>query len=75
MTNTVSLVMKKLTKMPTAAQDQFAFEMLDRIAAWEELREKIAVGVRQLNAGLGRPWSKKEMLAEFRKRHAARKKK
>ena len=65
--------MKKIAKMPPTAQDQFAFEMLDRIAAWEELREKIAVGIRQLDAGLGRPLSKKELITEFRKRHAKRK--
>ena len=74
MTKTISLVLKKISKLPLATQDEIGFEILDRIAAWEELREKIAVGIRELDAGLGRPLNRKTLIAEFRKLHAKRKK-
>lgn len=70
MADIFSVAVKQVAKLPKDLRDEWGCEMIDRVAAWHELREKIAVGIRELDAGLGRPLSKKELLKELRKRHA-----
>jgi len=69
MTKTLAEAMKQVKELPDETQDRFAFDIIDRVAAWHEVREKIAAGARELDAGLGRPLSKKDLLAMLRKRH------
>lgn len=74
MTKTLALAMKEVKKLPEEIQERFGFDLIDRVAAWHELREKIAEGVREADAGLLRPLSARVLIKEFRKRHAKRKK-
>ncbi len=55
MTSTLRLAMEKAAQLPEAAQEQIGLELLDRIAALEELRAEIQIGIDQLDAGLGEP--------------------
>jgi len=70
MEKTFALATKEVAKLPKETQAEFGRDLIDRIAAWRELREKIAEGVRELNAGMGRPLDIKKFMKEFRRRHA-----
>jgi hypothetical protein len=53
MTSTLELAIEKASKLPEAAQEQIGLEMLERIAAIEDLRRELEIGIRELDAGLG----------------------
>jgi hypothetical protein len=55
MTSTLELAIEKASKLPEAAQEQIGLEMLERIAAIEDLRKELEIGIRELDAGLGQP--------------------
>ncbi len=55
MTSTLELAIAKASKLPEAAQEQIGLEMLERIAAIEDLRKELEIGIRELDAGLGQP--------------------
>ena len=64
---------KEIKKLPSEMQDNVGMDLIEHAAAWRALREKIMEGVRELDAGLGRPLDKKEFMKEFRRRHAKKK--
>lgn len=73
MEKTFASATKEVAKLPKETQADFGRDLMDRVAAWYQLREKIAVGVRELDAGLGRPLNIKKFMKEFRRKHAKRK--
>ena len=73
MTKTLAAAIKKVKELPDETQERFGFEIIDRVAAWHELREKIEKGIRELDAGLGRELSEKDLRAMVRKRHGKKK--
>ncbi len=73
MTKLLSQGVKSLKTLPAEVQDRIGFELMDRAMAWHELREKIMEGVRELDAGLGTPFTKKDLRAMILKLHESKK--
>jgi len=69
----LAIAMKKAAGLPEELQEDLSYEIIDRVAAWHELREKVAEGIRSLDAGEGKILTKKELLKELRKRHGKKK--
>ena len=72
MTSTLELAIEKASKLPEAAQEQIGLEMLERIAAIEELRRELEIGIRELDAGLGQPLDVEDVKRRGRERLAKR---
>ena len=75
MTKTLSQVVKRVSAWPNESREAFSNDMLARVNALEELREKIAVGMRDIEAGRVVTINKASFIKELRKRHARAKKK
>jgi len=73
MTKALAEGIKKVRELPEEVQDRIGQELRDRAAAWQELREKILEGVRELDDGLGKPFTKKDLKAMIRKWHESKK--
>lgn len=74
MTKMLSAAIKEIRKLPAQVQENIGIDLIDRVAAWRELREKIAVGIREADAGLARPLSRKALLKMVREHHAKKEK-
>ena len=72
MTSTLELAIEKASKLPEAAQEEIALEMLERIAALEALRAAIQIGIDQADAGLASELDVEELLRELNEEHARR---
>ena len=72
MTSTLELAIEKASKLPEAAQEQIGLEMLERIAAIEDLRRELEIGIRELDAGLGQPLDVEDVKRRGRERLAER---
>ena len=72
MTSTLELAIEKASKLPEAAQEQIGLEMLERIAAIEDLRRELEIGIRELDAGLGQPLDVEDVKRRGRERLAKR---
>ncbi len=70
MTSTLELAIEKASKLPEAAQEQIGLEMLERIAAIEDLRKELEIGIRELDAGLERPLDVEDVKRRGRERLA-----
>ena len=68
------LAMKEVKKLPAEMQERFGYEIIDRVAEWHALREKIAAGARELDAGLGRPLNVRDVIHRARARYGKKKK-
>ena len=55
MNATLKLAVAKVAELPEEAQERLGLELLDHLAALEKLRADLDVGIRQLDAGLGKP--------------------
>ena len=73
MTKLLAAGINQIKKLPPEMQDNVGMDLIEHAAAWRELKEKIMEGVRELDAGLGRPLNSKEFMREFRRRHAKKK--
>ena len=73
MTKLLAAGINQIKKLPPEMQDNVGMDLIEHAAAWRELKEKIMEGVRELDAGLGRPLDKKEFMRELRRRHAKKK--
>ena len=69
MVKMLELAMSKATALSEAAQEQTGRELLERIEMFEQLRAEIDIGIRQLDAGLGKKLDIEEVIARARKRH------
>ena len=70
MTKTLANVVKRVSAWPEESREAFSQDMLARVNALEELREKIAVGMRDIEAGRVVKINKASFIKEIRKRHA-----
>jgi hypothetical protein len=72
MVKTLELVIAKATALSEPAQDELGRLMLRCIERLEALQAEIDVGIRQLDAGLGRELDIDEFMKELRERHASK---
>lgn len=75
MTKTLAHVVKRVSVWPEASREAFERDMLARVNALEELRVKIAVGMRDIEEGRVVKLDKASFTKALRKRHARAKKK
>jgi len=72
MVKTLELAIAKAAELPEAAQEALGREMLRRIQALDELRAEIEIGIRELDAGLGRELDIEELLNRLHEEHAGK---
>jgi hypothetical protein len=72
MVKTLELAISKAAELPEAAQEALGREMLRRIQALDELRADIDIGIRELNAGLGRELDIEELLDQLHEEYASK---
>jgi len=71
MSKTLELAVAKAASLPEAAQEQIAYELLERIDTLSALRAAIDVGLAELDAGLGTPLDIDEVIREARADYAS----
>jgi hypothetical protein len=72
MNATLELAIAKVSELPEEAQERIGLELLDRLAALEQLRAKIDVGIKEADAGLARPLDIDGVIRRGRERLANR---
>ena len=72
MVKTLELAISRASELPDAEQEQLGRELLEHLDALAQLRATIDIGVRELDAGQGKPLDIKEVIAQARKEHASR---
>lgn len=70
MVKTLELAVSKAAELPEAAQEQLGRELLRKIEALNKLRAEVEIGIRELDAGLGREIELEEFLRLAREEHA-----
>jgi hypothetical protein len=70
MVKTLELAMSKAAALSEAAQEELGRELLDRIESLEQLRAEIDIGIRQLDAGLGKELDFDEVIRKARASYA-----
>jgi hypothetical protein len=66
MIKTLELALSKAATLPEAAQEQIGRELLERIDALARLRDEIAAGLRELDAGKGEELDIEEFIKQAR---------
>jgi len=74
MVKSLELAFSKAASLPDAAQEQIGRELLDRLDALARLRAEVEVGIKQLDAGEGRPLDIDDVIKQARAEHAAKSK-
>ena len=69
MVKTLELAIAKVANLSEAAQEQLGRELLERIETLEGLRSEIAVGMRELDAGLGEELDIEDVIEQARREH------
>ena len=72
MVRTLEIAISKASNLPEAAQEQLGRELLERIETLEQLRGEIEVGIRELDAGLGKELDIEEVIGQAHREHAKR---
>jgi hypothetical protein len=72
MVKALELAFSKAAALPDAAQEQLGRELLDRLDALARLRAEVEIGIRQLDAGEGRPLDIEDVIKQAREEHARR---
>lgn len=75
MTKTLTHIVKRVSAWPEESREAFSKDMLARVDALEELRAKIAVGMRSIEEGRVVKIDKASFIKALRKQHARAKKK
>ncbi len=71
MTDIFTVAIKKAGVLPPAVRDNFGYELIDRVAAWNELKKKIAAGMADVDAGrVSKLPTVEAIIQEAKKRHA-----
>jgi Arc/MetJ-type ribon-helix-helix transcriptional regulator len=70
MVKTLELAIAKVAELPEAAQEALGREILKQVDELTALRAEIEIGIRQLDAGLGRELDLEEFLQRARAEHA-----
>lgn len=66
MVKALELAFSKAAALPDAAQEQLGRELLDRLDALARLRAEVEIGIRQLDAGEGRPLDIEDVIKQAR---------
>jgi hypothetical protein len=69
MVKALELAIAKVADLSEAAQEQLGRELLERIDALSRLRADIDVGLRELDAGLGRELDVEDVIRQARREH------
>ena len=69
MVKALEIAMTKAAGLPEAAQEQLGRELLERIDTLSRLRADIEVGLRELDAGLGRELDIEDVIRQARHEH------
>jgi hypothetical protein len=72
MNTTLKLAIAKVSELSDEAQERIGFELLDRFASMERLRADIEIGIKELDAGLGRPLDIEDVIRRGKERLAKR---
>ena len=67
---TLELAVHKAEMLPEAAQEQLGRELLERIDSLDQLRAEVEIGLRELDAGLGKELDIEEIIRAARADHA-----
>jgi hypothetical protein len=70
MVKTLELAIRKAASLPEAAQEQIGRELLERIDTLDELRAEIEIGIRELDAGMGKELDVEDVIRQARNEHA-----
>ncbi len=70
MVKTLELAITKASGLTEAAQEQLGRELLERIETLEQLRTAIALGIHELDAGLGEELDVEDVIRRAREEHA-----
>jgi hypothetical protein len=70
MVKTLELALSKIAALPEAAQEEFGRQLLKQVDELNVLRAELEVGIRQLDAGLGRELDLADFLRRAREEHA-----
>lgn len=70
MVKALELAMTKAASLPEAAQEQLGRELLERIDTLADLRSEIEMGIRELDAGMGRELDVEDVIRQAREEHA-----
>jgi len=74
MVDIFAVASKKVAALPPALRDDIGFELLERVAAWNELRKKIAEGLADIAAGrVVKAPTVAQVMKEVKRRHAQKK--
>jgi hypothetical protein len=69
---TLGLALQKAAALPEPVQEQLGREILDRIEALTELHAQLEIGLRELDAGLGREIDVEDLIRGLHAEHGAR---
>lgn len=69
MTKVFAEAVKKIAELSEDTQNEIGYQLMDHYAAIQELREELAVGIRQLDAGLGKELDIEDVISRAQKRH------
>jgi hypothetical protein len=67
---TLELAVHEAEMLPEAAQEQLGRELLERIDSLDQLRTEVEIGLRELDAGLGKDLDIEEIIRAARADHA-----
>jgi hypothetical protein len=67
---TLELALSKAASLPEAAQEALGRELLERIDELTQLRAEVEIGLKELDAGLGKELDVEELLRELHAEHA-----
>jgi hypothetical protein len=69
MTKVLREAIAKVEALPEADQDRIARELIDYLEKLNALRAEVDIGLRQLNAGEGRPLDIEDIIKQARAEH------
>ena len=69
MTKVLREAIAKVEALPEAEQDRIARELIDYIEKLSALRADVAIGIRELDAGQGRPLDIEDVIRQARAEH------
>jgi hypothetical protein len=69
MVKTLEIAISKVATLPEAAQEQLGREILERIETLALLRAEIEIGIRELDAGMGKELDVEDVIREVRVEH------
>jgi hypothetical protein len=72
MVKALELAIAKAANLPEAAQERLGRELPERIETLEGLRSEVEIGIRELDAGLGRELDIEDVIRRARAEHAAK---